>query len=211
MRPISFIYSQAATDADSIAAPQLLNASGAITLDGSAVVSGVADFKSSPAYITVTSEASAAVSFLVTGTKPGGVTTQTETIAFTASGTVTGSIAFATVTGITASAATSATITVGNLDSGYTDWIPLDIYVPNQVTTISAKTSGTVDYSVEYTNEDPFDRSIVHLAVPHPNASLTAASGDETQFTTTLMRAVRLKVNSGDGTIRFTIVQQSTQ
>lgn len=211
MRPISFVYSQAAADGDSVAAAQLVNASGAITLNGSAVVSGVANFTSSPAYVTITNEKSMTVSFIVTGTKPGGVTTQTETIAFTASGTVTGSIAFATVTGITASAATSATITVGNADIGYTDWIPLDIYTPNQVTNISAKTSGTVDYSVEYTNEDPFDRSITQLAVPHPNASLTTASGDETQFTTTLMRAVRLRVNSGSGSIRFTIVQQSTQ
>lgn len=211
MRPISFTYSQAAADGDSVAAAQLVNASGAITLNGSAVVSGVADFKSSPAYITITNEKSMTVSFVVTGTKPGGVTTQSETFAFTASGTVTGSIAFATVTGITASAATSATITVGNADIGYTDWIPLDIYTPNQVTNISAKTSGTVNYSVQYTNEDPFDRLITQLAVPHPNASLTASSGDETQFTTTLMRAVRLKVNSGSGSIRFTIVQQSTQ
>ena len=211
MRPITFTYSQAAADGDSVAAAQLVNASGAITLNGSAVVSGVANFTSSPAYVTITNEKSMTVSFVVTGTKPGGVTTQTETIAFTASGTVTGSIAFATVTGITASAATSATITVGNADIGYTDWIPLDIYTPNQVTNISAKTSGTVDYSVEYTNEDPFDRAITQLAVPHPNASLTTASGDETQFTTTLMRAVRLRVNSGSGSIRFTIVQQSTQ
>ena len=211
MRPISFTYSQAAADGDSIAAPQLLNASGAITLNGSSVISGVATFTSSPAYITITNEKSTAVTFIVTGTKPGGVTAQTDTISFTASGTVTGSIAFATVTQITASAPTSATISVGNADIGYTDWIPLDIYTPNQATNISANASGTVNYSVEYTNEDPFDRSIVHLAVPHPAASLTNATGDETQFTTTIMRAVRLKVNSGTGSIRFTIVQQSTK
>jgi hypothetical protein len=211
MRPISFTYSQAGADADSVAAPQLLNASGAISLNGSAVVSGAANFISSPAYLTVFSEKSAAVTFVVTGTKPGGTTLQTESIAITASGTVTGTIAFATVTGVTASAPTSATISVGNADIGNTDWIPLDIYIPNQVTTISAKTSGTVDYSVEYTNEDPFDRSITHLAEPHPAASLTTATGDETHSTTVLMRAVRLKVNSGSGTVRFTIVQQSTQ
>lgn len=211
MRPITFTYSQAATDADSVAAVQLLNASGSISLNGSAVVNGVADFISSPAYLTVFSEASASVDFVVVGTKPGGTTAQTETISVSASGTVTGSIAFATVTSVSASAPTSATISIGNADIGYTDWIPLDIYTPNQVTNISAKTSGTVNYSVEYTNEDPFDRSITHLAVPHPAGSLTAASGDETHFTTTLMRAVRLKVNSGDGSVRFTIVQQSTQ
>ena len=49
------------------------------------------------------------------------------------------------------------------------------------------------------------------FAVPHPNASLTNATASETQFTTTLMRAIRLKVSSGTGDIRFTCVQQSTQ
>ena len=209
MRPISFTRSQPAADADSVAAVQLLNASGAITLNGSLAAGGVATL-TVPAYLTVFSEASAAVNFIVTGTRPGGGE-QIETLAVTASGTVTGSLAFATVTNVLASAPTSATISLGNAVTGYTDWIPLDIYTPNQVTTISAKTSGTVNYSVEYTNEDPFDRSIQQLVVAHPNASLTAASGDETQFTTTLMRAVRLKVNSGSGSVRFTVVQQSTK
>jgi hypothetical protein len=150
------------------------------------------------------------VNFIVTGTAPSGAQ-QVETLAVSASGTVTGALSFATVTRVFADAPTSATISIGNAVTGYTGWIPLDIYTPNQVTTISAKTSGTVNYSVEYTNEDPFDTSIQQLAVPHPNASLTAATGSETQFTTTLMRAVRLKVNSGSGSVRFTVVQQSTK
>lgn len=209
MRPISFTRSQPAADGDSIAAVQLLNASGAITLNGSLAAGGVATL-TVPAYLTVFSEKSATVNFIVTGTRPGGGE-QIETLAITASGTVTGTLSFATVTRVTASAPTSATISVGNAITGYTDWIPLDIYTPNQVTTISAKTSGTVNYSVEYTNEDPFDRSIQQMAVAHPNASFTASAKDETQFTTTLMRAVRLKINSGAGSVRFTIVQQSTK
>jgi len=209
MRPISFTRSQPAADADSVAAVQLLNASGAITLNGSLAAGGVATL-TVPAYLTVFSEASAAVNFIVTGTRPGGGE-QIETLAVTASGTVTGSLSFATVTNVTASAPTSATISLGNAVTGYTDWIPLDIYTPNQVTTISAKTSGTVNYSVEYTNEDPFDRSIQQMSVAHPNASFTASAKDETQFTTTLMRAVRLKINSGSGSVRFTVVQQSTK
>lgn len=209
MRPISFTRSQPAASGTSVAANQLLNASGAITIDGTLASGGVATL-TVPAYLTVFSDKSATVTFVASGTRPGGGT-QVESIVVTASGTVTGSLSFATVTGITASAATSATISVGNAIPGYTDWIPLDIYTPNQVTTISAKTSGTVNYSVEYTNEDPFDRTIQQLVAPHPNASLTAASGDETQFTTTLMRAVRLKINSGNGSVRFTVVQQSTK
>ncbi len=209
MRPISFTRSQPAASGTSVAAAQLLNASGVITLNGALVSGGVATL-TVPAVLTVFSEKSATVNFVVTGTAPNGAS-QTETLAVTASGTVTGSLSFATVTSVAASAPTSATISLGNGVPGYTAWIPLDIYTPNQVTNISNKVSGTVNYSVEYTNEDPFNTSIQQLAVPHPNASLTAATGDETQFTTTLMRAVRLKINSGNGSVRFTCVQQSTK
>jgi len=209
MRPISFTRSQPAASGNSVAAAQLLNASGVITLNGALVSGGVATL-TVPAVLTVFSEKTATVNFVVTGTAPNGAS-QTETLAVTASGTVTGSLSFATVTSVAASAPTSATISLGNGVPGYTAWIPLDIYTPNQVTNISNKVSGTVNYSVEYTNEDPFDTSIQQLAVPHPNASLTAATGSETQFTTTLMRAVRLKVNSGSGSVRFTVVQQSTK
>jgi hypothetical protein len=209
MRPISFTRSQPAASGTSVAAAQLLNASGVITLNGALVSGGVATL-TVPAVLTVFSEKSATVNFVVTGTAPNGAS-QTETLAVTASGTVTGSLSFATVTSVAASAPTSATISLGNGVPGYTAWIPLDIYTPNQVTNISNKVSGTVNYSVEYTNEDPFNTGIQQLAVPHPNASLTAATGDETQFTTTLMRAVRLKINSGNGSVRFTCVQQSTK
>ena len=93
-------------------------------------------------------------------------------------------------------------------------WWPLDIYTPNQVTTISANilASGSATYSIEYTNEDPFDLSITQLAVAHPasGGAFTSASTDQTHFTTTLMRAVRVNVASGSGQLRVTVVQQST-
>lgn len=101
------------------------------------------------------------------------------------------------------------TIAVDGASTG--DWWPLDIYTPNQVTTISANLlSGTATYSIEYTNEDPFDTSITQLAVAHPDASFTSATGSHTGFTTTLMRAVRVKIASGTGSLRVTVVQQST-
>ncbi len=90
-------------------------------------------------------------------------------------------------------------------------WWPLDIYTPNQVTTISVTlVSGTANYTVQYTNEDPFDTSITHQAVSHPVAALVGATASQTGFTTTLMRAVRVNTASGTGQLRVTVVQQST-
>ena len=208
MRPISFTKSQPSANIASIVTAQSLTVSGVITLNGVLVSGGVATL-TVPAVLIAYSQASSSINFVVTGTGPAGQS-QVETLAVTASGNLTGTLTFATVTQITASASANLTISIGNGVPGYTAWLPLDVYTPNQVTNISAKTSGTVNYSVEYTNENPFDNSIQQLAVPHPNASLTAATGDEIQFTTTLMRAVRLEINSGNGSVRFTVVQQST-
>jgi hypothetical protein len=95
-----------------------------------------------------------------------------------------------------------------------TDWWPLDDYTPNQVTSISVnKLSGTIEYSVQYTNEDPYDPAIAPadlLAVAHPAAAFTAATASQTATTATLMRAVRVKITSGSGSARITVVQQST-
>lgn len=95
-----------------------------------------------------------------------------------------------------------------------TDWWPLDIYTPNQVTSISVNLlSGSIEYSVEYTNEDPFDPDIDPgdlLVEPHPAAAFTAATTSLTEFTDVLMRAVRVNITDGSGSARITVVQQST-
>lgn len=102
------------------------------------------------------------------------------------------------------------TITVNGASTG--EWWPLDIYVPNQVTTVSCTlVSGTATYSVEYTNEDPFNTTITKQAVPHPTAALTGATASQTASATTLMRAVRVNTAAGTGVLRVTITQQSTQ
>ena len=95
-----------------------------------------------------------------------------------------------------------------------TDWWPLDIYTPNQVTSISVNLlSGSIEYSVEYTNEDPYDPAIAPadlLVAPHPVAAFTNAIASLTEYTDVLMRAVRVKITDGTGSARITVVQQST-
>lgn len=205
MRPIQIITPSFGTAVtDSVAAAQTLLAAGDLTLTSATVT------LSPPCYLTIDSVGDdSGVDFTITGTGPSGQS-QTEVITGANAGSVTTTLTFATVTSIAADGATADDVEVGNLDSGYSAWMPLDIYTPNQVTTISASVSGTVDYSVEYTNEDPFDNSFVHQAVAHPDSVFTTCAVDHTASTTVLMRAVRYVINSGDGTLRFTVTQQST-
>jgi len=202
MRPIQLTTPAfPAADPDFLANSQTPSTAGPLTLN--AVVIAV------PAYVTIKSVADeTGKTFTVTGTRPGGGT-QSEAIAGGNNATVTTTLTFETVTSVTVSAATAGAIEVGLAQAGYGDWIPLEIYSRNQVSTISATVSGTINYSIQYTNEDPFDRSITQQAVDHPDADLVSESTNKTDFTTVLMRAVRWVVNSGSGTARITITQQS--
>ena len=205
MRPIQIVTTSFPTAvADYLATAETLAGAGFLTLVASTITP--------PRFVTITSAGDdSGITFEIVGTGPAGEP-QTETVTGANAGAVTSTKTFSSVISIYASGATAGDVEAGVTQSGYSAWIPLDIYTPNQVTTISASVSGTVNYSIEYTNEDPFDHSFVHHAVAHPasGGAFTGASTNQTHFTTTLMRAVRYKINSGDGSIRLTITQQST-
>lgn len=221
MRPIQKVIDIAAADANGVAEAQTPSDGVDLTLDGVLVSGGVATF-AYPTYVTLASTSNlSATTFTVVGTavtpNTSGSVYLTETITGPNNSTVTTTNKFVTVTAVevsTASTYTTEEVEVGGAAVGIGDgpWWPLDIYNPNQVTTISCNilASGSATYSVQFTNEDPFDTTITQLPVAHPVAALTGASTDQTAFTTTLMRAVRVNVASGSGQLRVTVVQQST-
>lgn len=220
MRPIQKTINIAAAVATGICTAQTPANNVALTLNGSLVSGGVATLPY-PGKVTLASTSNlSSVVFAVTGlvlNADGTQTVQTDLITGPNNATVTSTLTFVTVKSvlpITASTFTTETVTVGSAAIGIGNgaWWPLDIYTPNQVTTISCNilASGSANYSVEYTNEDPWDPSITPLPVAHPVAALTGASTDQTAFTTTLMRAVRVNIASGSGQLRVTVTQQST-
>lgn len=225
MRPIEFTWGgYAIADANAICESQSLASAGDLTLDGVLVSTNyqfVAQIPPNVTYnvatlsvsglVTITSAGNdSGITFTIYGTNNTNAPIQ-ETITGGNATTVTSTKSFKTVTRVAGSGATASTVEVGTAQAGHTDWIPLDIYTPNQVTNISVTVSGTINYTVQYTNENPFDLSINQQVVAHPTAGLVGATTSQTGgANTTLMRAVRFKVNSGSGTGRVTIVQQST-
>lgn len=216
MRPIQQTLTFIAADPNGVATAQTPTQNGNLTLDGALASGGTVTF-STPAKVTLTStDDFSAVTFTVYGTDSSNQSIS-EAITGPNNTTVTGTTFFKTITQIATNAPsglTTETVEAGvpNTNLGAGAWWPLDIYTPNQVTTISATIlSGTATYTVQYTNEDPFDTSITQQAVSHPTANLVGASTSQTGFTTTLMRAVRFNIASGTGQIRATVVQQSTQ
>lgn len=221
MRPYQTTFPGYATaDPDSIALTQTPLAGGDLTLNGTLVSGGVATL--SPAgFITITTNGDeSAKNATVYGTTAEGWTVVLGPFALAASATTTtySVISFATVTRIAVSAALGAAVTVGTAQSGAGPWMPLDIMVPNQVTTISTNISGSLNYSWQFTNDNIWGEAPTFaidpntiIAYAHPVAGLTGASSDQVGSTTTLMRAVRFLVNSGSGTARNVVMQQSTQ
>jgi hypothetical protein len=219
MRPIQQTYNIETADPNGVVTAETPVDGVDLTIGGAYASGGVATFPF-PTEVTFTSaDDLSTVTFTVIGTDAGGVYQQ-EDVTGPNNETVQTENVFATVTDISVATVTTFTteeVEVGGADVGIGngDWWPLDIYVPNQVTTISANilASGTATYSVQYTNEDIFNLPAADcLAVPHPAAAgaFTSATTDQTHFTTTLMRAVRVNVASGSGQLRITVVQQST-
>lgn len=217
MRPIQKTISYAAADPNSAVEAETPVDGVNLTLGGAFASGGVVTFpEATTVGFTSTSDISD-VTFTVTGTDGNGIA-QSEAVTGVNNSTVSTTSLFKTITSIAVATVTTytvETVEVGNPDTpsfGTGAWWPLDIYVPNQVTNISVnELAGSITYSVEYTNEDPFDTSITQLAVAHPVAALTGATASQTAFTTTLMRAVRVNFTAGAGTGRVTVVQQSTQ
>lgn len=218
MRPIQKTISYAAADPNSVAEAQTPADGVDLTLDGVFVDGGVAIIPEATTIAFTSASDLSAVTFTIIGTDANGFSIS-EDVVGPNNNTVSSVLYYKTVTAIeviTASTFSTEEVEVGNPDTagfGYTDWWPLDIYNPNQVTTISVnELGGAITYSVEYTNEDPFDTSITQLAVAHPAAggAFTNATTSQTHSTTTLMRAVRVNFSAGYGTARVTVTQQST-
>ena len=217
MRPIQQTLNIETADPNGVVTAETPVNNTDLTLDGAYVSGGVATFPFPTAVTFTSTDNLSTVTFTVIGTDANNVY-QSEAVVGPNNTTVQTTKTFATVTAIevsTVTTFTTETVDVGAaaVGIGNGDWWPLDIYTPNQVTTISCNIlgSGTATYSVQYTNEDIWNLPAADcLAVAHPVAALTGASTDQTAFTTTLMRAVRVNVASGSGQLRVTVVQQST-
>ena len=217
MRPIQKTISYAAADPNSAVTAETPVDGVDLTLGGAFASGGVVTFPEATTVDFTSADDLSDTIFTVIGTDASGIV-QSEDVTGPNNDTVSTVKLFKTITAIsvaTLQTYTTETVEVGNPDTpsfGTGAWWPLDIYVPNQVTTISVnELAGSITYSVEYTNEDPFDTSITQLAVAHPVAALTSATASQTAYTDTLMRAVRVKFTAGSGTARVTVVQQSTQ
>jgi|SRR5262245_5284494 len=206
----------AAASATNIAASQSPGA-GVITLNGSAVVNGVAVLDTQRRVLITTGGNDSGITYTIFGTNDAGMPIS-ETIPGPNATTGATTLDFKTVTSVTHTGSVAGTVTVGTNGVGSTPWWMTDTdgVIPMNFG-IGVTVSGTINYDVEYTYDDPnepfsgpvvvvdqYGRSIRGVTV-WDIAAFTAQTGNKDGSVLSPVKAFRLTVNSGTGEARMII------
>ncbi len=215
MRPITAVVGPlAAGSANNIATSQTPGAAGALTLNGSTVVNGIAVLDHARRVLVTTTDNTH--TFTITGTTPTGAIIS-EVV--TSNGTnVQSQLDYLTVTSVVISGAASAAVTVGTNGVASSPWVRLDEWALPSVS-IQCNVSGTVNYTVQSSLDDPNSPTnpVLPSAMTWVNSPDTSAVGATGAIQTTFggFNAyvalfplwVRILLNSGSGTVTGTVVQ----
>lgn len=212
MRPVilpALIYATGSTT--NIANAQAVVGASAGVINGALSAFGTATLSPAGFVAVFSSGNDNGITITVTGTNRTGVLIS-ETVTGGNGTAVNTTRPFQTVTGFTTSGSTAGTISLGAAQAGATDWVPMDMYVPNSSSTIDVVATGTVNYTVQYTNEGPWSSlnftGVGLTPYSHPAAALVGASASQIGSTSILMRSVRLMINSGSGSAMMRVLQQ---
>lgn len=205
-RTLSF----AAASANNICQSQTPAGAGALTLNGSTVSGGVATLDTQRYVLFTFAANETGHNFVITGTNSDG-TTQSETVLGTTAGTVLTQLNYLTVTSITISAAATGAITVGTsaaTAAGATPWFSVDTMRQPVNVGIEVVTTGTVNYTVQYTMESFWSPPVViNTAFNHATlVTLMSSNSGSILFPVT---GIRLQMNSytNPATATITYVQ----
>lgn len=205
-------YALTAGDDDNIATAQAVAGAGDLVLDGIAASGGVATLDTQRRVLISSSGNDTGINFTVYGTRldKGPIS---ETIAGGSGAGVYTTQDFYTVTRVAASAAAAGTVKVGTNGIGSSPWQSLSQHMNVFNVSLGVVLSGTVNYTVQYTYDDPNGplqtwppQPQVPTAWDHPILVTAAANAqgylDETCW------GWRVLINSGTGTVKATATQQ---
>lgn len=216
MQTIVFTKSLATVaSANNIATSQSPGAA-ALTLNGSTVTAGVATIdavtstNSSPGRrVLLTSGGNdSGINFLITGTNNSG-NLVTDTVAGTNGSTSQSNLDFVTVTKIIGSGAIAGTIIAGTNGVGSSPWQFWNFMgkPPQNIGYAVELVSGAVNYTVQYTYDDPNNLSAGVLTPLAFNTILLAQTATADSTLSTPFMATRVLINSGTGVIRVRAMQ----
>lgn len=202
--------------ANGISVSQSLGAAGNLTITGSLATGGVATLSSTNTRARRVAIASAGndsgITWTITGTDAWG-NVQSETLAGANIGTAQSVRDYATVTKIRGSGATASTVTAGTSTVASTEWRVQDMFCGTFNIGIQTQVTGTVNYSIEYTFDDPNAGQFGSIApnsnqppIAEQHVSFTGVTAAATGSFTTPIFAARATINSGTGTLAMQLV-----
>ena len=211
MRPITVTAGPlASADADGIAQAQ--NPAATFTLNGALVSGGVAQLGAPRRVLITTTDNETGVTFTVTGTNRAG-DVLSESLPGVNTTTTYTTLDFFTVTSVTISASLIGNVTIGTNGIGGSPWVRFDEYAPHGVA-IQCTVSGTVNYTVQQTLDDPnvSGTTLTPATMTWVSSSDTnvvgATATQQTNYNFTPVFA-RVLLNSGTGTVAATFLQAS--
>jgi hypothetical protein len=197
-----------AASATAISASQTPAGAGNLLINGGSASGGVATLDTQRQVLLTFAADETGHTFVVYGTSDGGQAIQ-ESVAGAAATAVTTQM-FKTVTRISISAAAAGAITVGTNGVGATPWQIVSADMTPVNLGVGVVVSGTVNFSLQYTYDDP-SGTYPNPAVTFPtvwNLTALASKAVATDSNITFpIAAYRLLINSGTGTATATIVQ----
>lgn len=218
MRPIELTIAAITADPNGIAIAQQLAGAGDLTLNGVGVMAddGSASFHigkallEPPRPITLTSAGNlSAVTFTVYGFDRAR-SPISESLAGPNANTVTTTKYFAEVSRVAASAAVGSDVEAGWGATAASRPAVLDYKRNPFNASIDCRVTGTVDYDVQYTHDDIFAATWNEgTAEWRTHATLDGDTADEDGYFAFPVRAVRLLLNSGTGSVAARVTQAS--
>ena len=184
---------------------------GALTLNGALVSGGVATLDASRRVLITAAGNESSRTFTLTGTSGSGVV-QSETITGPNATTAQSVLDYKKVTSITISGNAAGAVTVGTSGVASSAWIKFNTWALAQVA-LQTVASGTVNYTVQQTLDDPDNSSdpVVITAITwfsHPDSNLVAATGSFQGNYGYPPVFARVLLNSGTGSVTMTSIQQ---
>jgi hypothetical protein len=211
MQPISATVGPLATaDADGICQSQTPSGAGALTINGALSSGGVATLDVARRVLITAVGNESGKTFTIVGTSYNG-RVQSETITGPNATTAQSVLDYKTVTSVTISAAAANAVTIGTNGVASSRWMRLDNWAFPQVG-IQCDVSGTVNYTVQQTLDDPNDPTNPVAAsavnwVNHPDVSLVGATATVQGNYGYAPLYMRVTMNSGTGSVATTVVQ----
>lgn len=183
----------AAASANNIATSQSPGA-GAITLNGSTVVGGVAILDAARRVLLTSGTSDTGITFTVTGTNfAGNPLTETITGGATTASTTQD---FKTISSVTHTGSVAGTLTIGTSGVGSSPWFYVDRDVNPFDLAIGVTVTGTISFTVEYTYDDPNAPYSGTFPTAWSISALSAKAANTDATITNPIVAIRLTQNS---------------